>query len=344
MGVMEQHRQVFIIAGMGRSGTSLVANFLQSLGVHMGDRLPAADEHNRYGYFEDLDFIYFHEQILARHGLDYFANPRQPLSLIQEEITAARDLIKAKSVRPLWGWKDPRTAFVLDFWHNELPHAHFILLFRDPIEVFLSQLKSHEWTDDPLNIIDAWVAYNDHVLKFYARYPQQSILCNLHGLLQNIGTFEALMSKKCGLNARIAQELYYSESLHHLVMPQPILKFLAKRFPDMITLYEKLQEAADIPYVPAADSFDGDMAPLLDYVCTVVHTVLKNQAREHQQLQKDYQELSELFKQKQQQHEAVIREHDTFMRDLTASETYRLAQKIQQSWLLKLWKLALKKQ
>lgn len=340
---MEQSPQVFIIAGMGRSGTSLVANFLQSLGVHMGDRLPEADKHNRYGYFEDLDFIHFHEQILARHGLDYFANPRQPLSLIQEEITAARNLIKAKSIRPSWGWKDPRTAFVLDFWHNELPHAHFIFLFRDPVEVFLSQLKSHEWTDDPLNIFDAWVAYNAHVLDFYSRYPHQSILCNIHGLLQDIRTFEALMSKKFGLSASIAKELYYSESLHHLVMPQSILKFLAKRFPDMIILYEKLQGAADIPYASSAAGAYDDMAPLLDYVCSVVNTVLKNQTSEHLQLQKDHQELRELFKQKEQQHDAVIREHDTFIRDLTASETYRLAQKIQQSWLLKLWRLMRKK-
>jgi len=334
---MAHYPEVFIIAGMGRSGTSLVANFLQSIGIHMGDRLPAADEHNRYGYFEDLDFISFHEQILARHGLDYFANPRQPLALIQEEITAARNLIKAKSIRPTWGWKDPRTAFVLDFWNNELPHAHFIFLFRNPVEVFLSQLKSHEWTGDPLNIFDAWVAYNDHVLKFYARYPQQSILCNIHGLLQNIGAFEALMNKKFGLPASIAKELYYSESLHHLAVPQPILKFLAKRFPDMITLYEKLQEAADIPHTSAAAEADDDLMPLLNYVCTVVHTVLKNQAREHQQLQKDYHELSEVFKQNKQQ-------HDTYIQELNTSETYLLAQKIQQSWLLKLWKSLRKQQ
>ena len=334
---MEHYPEVFIIAGMGRSGTSLVANFLQSLGINMGDRVPEADEHNKYGYFEDLDFICLHEQILERHGLDYFANPRQPLSLIQEEITAARNLIKAKSIQPKWGWKDPRTAFVLDFWRTELPHAHFIFLYRDPFEVFLSQLKSHEWTDDPVTIFDAWVAYNDHVLKFYTRYPQQSILCNIHGLLQSIGAFEALMSKKFGLQASIAQELYYSESLHHLVIPQPIAKFLAKRFPDMITLYEKLQEAADIPHTSAVAEADDDLIPLLDYVCTVVHTVLKNQARKHQQLQKDYQELSEVFKQNKQQ-------HDTFIQDLTTSETYLLAQKIQQSWVLKLWKSVRKQQ
>ena len=280
-------QEVFIIAGMGRSGTSLVANFLQSLGIHMGDQVPAADEHNKYGYFEDLDFICFHEQILARHGLDYFANPRQPLSLVAEEITAARTLVRAKSIRPLWGWKDPRTAFVLDFWREELPQAHFIFLYRDPVEVFLSQLKSHEWTDDPATIVDAWVAYNDHVLKFYTCYPRQSMLCNIHGLLQNISTFEALIGSKFGLSARIAQELYYAESLHRLAIPQPILTFLARRFPDMMTLYEKLQQAADIPAAETAAETPGDMHALLDYVGNVMYAVLTSQARDHQHLKRE---------------------------------------------------------
>jgi len=326
--VKEQQSQVFIITGMGRSGTSLVARFLQSVGIHMGDRLPAADQHNRYGYFEDLDFIYFHEHILARHGLDYFANPQEPLALIPEEIAAARKLISAKSIRPRWGWKDPRTAFVLDFWRSELPQAHFILLFRNPVEVFFSQLKSHEWTDDPLTIIDAWVAYNNHVLQFYTHYPQQCILCNIHGLLQNIPAFETVMQKKFGVAATIARELYDAESLHHLEMPQPIVKFLTARFPKLMALYENLQKTADIPYVPSDADAERDLTPLLDYACNVLHTVLQQQSREHQALQKNYQELSEAFKQKQLQ-------HDTFLQDLTNSETYRLAQTIQRSWIMK---------
>ncbi len=317
-------QEVFIVAGMGRSGTSLVANFLQSLGIHMGDRVPEADEHNKYGYFEDLDFIGFHEQILARHGLDYFANPRQPLSLIEEEIIAARNLIRTKSIRPRWGWKDPRTAFVLDFWHAELPQAHFIFLYRDPVEVFLSQLKSHEWTDDPVTIFDAWAAYNDHVLKFYARCPQQAILCNIHGLLENMQTFEALLGKKFGLTASIPQELYYSESLHRLSLPQPVLKFLAKRLPDMITLYEKLERAADIPSAATAADEQQDMSPLFDYVGAVMHSVLTAQARDHQRLKQEHQRLQSLHQELTQQYQ-----------DITASETYRLAQAIQQSWLMK---------
>ncbi len=324
----EQQPQVFIITGMGRSGTSLVAQFLQSMGIHMGDRLPEADEHNKYGYFEDLDFIYFHERILARHGFDYFANPQQPLTLIPEEIAAARDLIRAKSIRPCWGWKDPRTAFVLEFWRSELPQARFIFLYRNPVEVFFSQLKSHEWTDDPVTIIDAWVAYNNHILTFYAQYPHQSILCNIHGLLQNIPAFEALMQKKCGVSATIARKLYDAESLHHLELPQPVVRFLTARLPKLMMLYENLQKTADIPYVPSTADAAGDVTPLLDYACTVLHAVLTQQARDHQALQKNYQELRATCNQMQAQ-------HDAFIRDLTASETYRLAQKIQRSRIIR---------
>ncbi len=45
-----------VIAGMHRSGTSLVASYLSSLGIGLGDRLLSADANNRHGYFEDADF------------------------------------------------------------------------------------------------------------------------------------------------------------------------------------------------------------------------------------------------------------------------------------------------
>ncbi len=46
-----------IITGVGRSGTSLVANILSAVGTDLGEssrHLPP-DENNIKGYFEDLD-------------------------------------------------------------------------------------------------------------------------------------------------------------------------------------------------------------------------------------------------------------------------------------------------
>ena len=55
------NRNVFIIAGMHRSGTSLTAALLQNVGVDIGQRLMGASYSNSKGHFENLDFVEFHD-------------------------------------------------------------------------------------------------------------------------------------------------------------------------------------------------------------------------------------------------------------------------------------------
>jgi hypothetical protein len=94
-----------------------------------------------------------------------------------------------------------------------------------------------------------------------------------------------------------------------------------------MSLYYKLQKAADIPLViPTAVSEDGTK-PFGDYVWDVLNTVLINQTKQHQQLQGQHQQLQGQHQQLQQQYQ-----------DLIESETFLLAKKIQQSFLMKLWR------
>jgi hypothetical protein len=50
---------------MHRSGTSLISQWLSHCGLHLGERLLGPGIGNAEGHFEDLDFLEFHEQILA---------------------------------------------------------------------------------------------------------------------------------------------------------------------------------------------------------------------------------------------------------------------------------------
>ena len=51
-------RRVYVVAGMHRAGTSVVARALQALGVDLGAHLMSADVRmNARGFFEDLDLV-----------------------------------------------------------------------------------------------------------------------------------------------------------------------------------------------------------------------------------------------------------------------------------------------
>ena len=54
-----------VVAGMPRSGKAIVAQALGRAGVFLGDNLKGPTRHNPEGYFEDLDIIALHDELLA---------------------------------------------------------------------------------------------------------------------------------------------------------------------------------------------------------------------------------------------------------------------------------------
>src|SRR5579862_2834876 len=57
-----------VVLGMHRSGTSALAGMLHGLGVALGPRLMAATADNPRGYWEHIDVVAVHHQLLAALG------------------------------------------------------------------------------------------------------------------------------------------------------------------------------------------------------------------------------------------------------------------------------------
>ena len=55
-----------IVLGMGRSGTSYLADLLGSLGVALGSEMIPASDINPRGFFEDQEIVRFHQSVLKR--------------------------------------------------------------------------------------------------------------------------------------------------------------------------------------------------------------------------------------------------------------------------------------
>jgi hypothetical protein len=102
-------RQTLIIAGMHRSGTSLVTNWLNRCGLQIGERLCGSGTGNIEGHFEDLEFLKLHEEILDRNSLE-----KSGLTDIKDIEVPLYQLEKMKAVIGIkqqlyeqWAWKDP---------------------------------------------------------------------------------------------------------------------------------------------------------------------------------------------------------------------------------------------
>ncbi len=158
-----------IVAGMHRSGTSLLANLMQGAGLFVGERLQPASDTNAKGHFEDLDFQELHDEVLASHGsgLLYSARASDQFTLDERQVARAGELVGLRSDVAVWGWKDPRTTLFLDFWADLVPEAKFVFIFRAP-ELVVNSLRGRG--DPPLLVPYPWAWFLDRLRMRRFRY------------------------------------------------------------------------------------------------------------------------------------------------------------------------------
>jgi len=241
--------RVLIITGMHRSGTSLVASLFERAGIYLGARLLAPQADNPFGFFEDVEFVSFHEAALRARGQNILVPRAFILTPDAIEEQRARELIAARAAYALWGWKDPRTSLALDFWNALIPDARFLFVYRHPFDVILSLARRDEVVGfDFFNALDAWRAYNEPILKFARAHPDTTLLCNTYALLEQIELFQRALAQKFSLalelTAQTRDELYRAEHLRRAPRSLESDALLKQIHPDASALYDELQTNA----------------------------------------------------------------------------------------------------
>ncbi|WP_183566668.1 sulfotransferase [Mucilaginibacter sp. SP1R1] len=136
-------KRTLIIAGMHRSGTSLISQWLARCGLQLGERQLGPGSGNADGHFEDMEFLKMHEEVLADHNL-----PTSGLTDAHIDHLSVYEKEKLKSIIRVkqrlydqWGWKDPRTCLFLDVYQELLPDACYLIILRDYQSVVSSLLR-----------------------------------------------------------------------------------------------------------------------------------------------------------------------------------------------------------
>jgi GT2 family glycosyltransferase len=272
-----------VVAGMHRSGTSLVASVLSALGVDMGERMLAADRNNRKGYFEDLSFLDLNRRILRSAArTDDGGHPdwgwTESEALDRDRFrdfeAEARALAgqRVSSGGP-WGWKDPRTTLLLDFWNRQLGDAVYVLVYRFPWEVAdsMQRLGAEVFLRRPDYAWRIWTFYNRHLLDFHRRHPDRSLLVSTDAFLHHPGRLLDLFRDRLGLDisgARIS-DLLEKELFQSLEENDPLIPLALAAHPECAALLYEMDAQADLPAAglwsarpPAARSADGEGARL----------------------------------------------------------------------------------
>ncbi|HYX25592.1 MAG TPA: sulfotransferase, partial [Thermoanaerobaculia bacterium] len=249
-----------IVAGMHRSGTSLVAAMISSLGISMGERQLAADRNNRRGYFEDEDFLALNRRMLnACTPSDDGGHPdwgwTESERLDRDGFQAFRDearALVAERARAggVWGWKDPRTTLALDFWDSLLEGARYVLVYRHPWAVAdsMQRLGADVFLRHPEYAYRIWAFYNRHLLEFHQRHRERSLLLSTEALLRQPERLAELLRERLGLEVAAV-------SLDSLIDPElfqswgredPLIPLVAAAHPECAALLAELDSCADL--------------------------------------------------------------------------------------------------
>lgn len=181
----ERGVKTFVVLGMHRSGTSLLAKALHTFNndpkVSMGatmledalenaEELGLANASNPQGHFEDDEFMQLNERILAAAGGSWFKPPtREEIVSVSAQFSDDIKALVKKRSSAIWGWKDPRSCLTLDLFHPHLDNPHYICMFRDPEDVADSLVRRDKDT------IGMYKEYGVNLAKEYNRRILQFI-------------------------------------------------------------------------------------------------------------------------------------------------------------------------
>jgi hypothetical protein len=244
--------QPVILTGMHRSFTSLTSNILTELGIYMGESILEPDDFNPEGYFENVDFLYF-DRTLCKFCMyhensffDWGWSPDEKMNSdkIKEFEGYAKKLVHDRKRLRVWGWKDPRTSLLLNFWDSIIPHAKYIFVYRNPAEVYTSvtKLKGIElFQKHPEYIEKCWSDHNRNILEFASKNRDRCIVISTNNLTKNPNAIKPLLTDKLGLRI-------YDENLEHLVVSDHIRSKGddVKLSDETLSIYEQLQQMNEL--------------------------------------------------------------------------------------------------
>ena len=239
---------VLIVASMHRSGSSLTAAILQSVGVHIGRELLSPNVGNIKGHYENLDFYHFHMAVLESQGINAAGWTLQEKIDLEDRFTErAKEIIKKNNLSQIWGWKEPRTTLFLDFWAELLPEAKFIFIYRYPWEVIDSLYRRGDpiFQSQPDMAIKIWLHYNRKILNCYHRFPERCHLASLDNIISATDKYIESISQKLQINLIYrGSNMYEPLLLQKLSLDSYRPSLVAHYFPEAIQMYQELEARA----------------------------------------------------------------------------------------------------
>jgi hypothetical protein len=211
---------IYVVLGMHKSGTTLVARLLHESGISMGEFDPRlgygegnrcerleAQQVNRdllHGYqLPPLGYL-IRRSRRARHDAAGYVQNRDSQAYVRHRALARR-LARPDAPGRLreviadcerrhedWGFKDPRTCLTYPAWRRALPEHRLVVVYRGLGQVLERSGASGRHGLRALRIVHAWCVYNGAILRALEGGAAPSVVLRYESLMESGDGIEKL--------------------------------------------------------------------------------------------------------------------------------------------------------
>lgn len=198
LGSKKLSESPYVVLGMHRSGTTMIAQVLEKAGIFMGADLSGNHEPR---IIQDAN-----RQILDYFTASWLDVDRVPAPELLKKMNGITNETAVRFMNYFdrffdnggnkineWGFKDPRTCVTASIFHRLFPKSKCIFIFRDPFDVALSvvareqkvarkylgqeySFSSEESMQQLKRALNSWKEYNDRAFSYISSYGMHVVL------------------------------------------------------------------------------------------------------------------------------------------------------------------------
>ena len=199
---------------------------------------------------EGMDVDALHTKILRSYDVAPEAPaPECSLELGKVWQELATDLFVGNMDSPQWGWADPRSAWLLDFWKDMDKQVRFVLVYSSPEYALAQMIHSGKYTaQDALLRLQGYHAYNAYLLHFYTRHPDRCVLLEQQTVPQQAAALFQHLQTQWGvvLHPPTLDNTPENAPPAHNVVAQFVAQQLLQNAPQLHAIYAELQSVATL--------------------------------------------------------------------------------------------------
>ncbi|MEM6844004.1 MAG: sulfotransferase [Bacteroidota bacterium] len=234
---------IYIVLGMHKSGTSLIAETLHKSGINMVELPEEYQDYKKGLKHERQSTSEINKEILRGDVWDSMRDIPTHTLLPSVKKRMEEVIAKCNKESKDWGFKDPRTCLTYHYWKNMLPTHKIVAIYRNPAQVISHVFASCRRPDKKLirgfKSISNWKTYNQLLLDIVrAKGSTDALLLNYEDFMSSQQAIDKLanFTGKPINDARKKDHFNFREQ-HH-----PLLNFDIFSEKKISSLYGELED------------------------------------------------------------------------------------------------------